>query len=159
MAAEIKISELDSAGAWSANETLECVQSGESKKVAANAINRLANDFKAENFVCVSATPAASAMAGAGSGPTIAIAGNNECGTVTITIGGSPASGQLFRIILDTFTYTTAAVCVLQAGDADAAPIMDELYTTGTAGAIIVNSNIALTATTQYVFHYHIKGY
>lgn len=159
MSAEVKISEMDSASALSGSEILEVVQSGENKKLALEDIGRLADDFEANNFICTSDAPGVSAGAGAGTGPTVSIVGNNEAGVVTVTTGTSAASGTLFRITLNNLTYKNSAIGIVQPQETDATAIQPDVFVTGTTTTIEVRLKNAPSDTTEYKFNYIIKGY
>jgi hypothetical protein len=159
MAAEKKISELNTAGAISGSEYFEIVQDGENKRIALSAIGKLANDFQSENFLCTSAVPVLTALGAAGTTPTISIVGNNECGTITITTGTGCISGDLCRITLDTYAYPTSGVCVVSAANNNAAAKMNTVSTSGNPNTVTITLSAALTDATLYKFNYHIKGY
>jgi hypothetical protein len=159
MSAEKKISEMPAAGALTGDEYFEIVQDGVNKKLTLENIGKLANDFQSENFLTTSATPAVLSLPGAGASPTIAIAGNNASGKVTITTGTTSLSGDLFRITLDTYSYPFSAICTITPGNAAAAGILNKLSTSGTPNTTTIALSSAPADATQYIFNYAINGY
>jgi hypothetical protein len=110
-----------------------------------------------------STPPTLSAGVGAGTGPTLAIAGTDVCGTITVTTGTGP-SGVQSRVVRVTPHAGFGGTCapVISPGNNNAAALaVGAQVTAQNAGSIwdIISGNTALAASTAYVWNYHVLEY
>ena len=117
--------------------------------------------WKALPSVNVSATPTYLAGAGAGTGPTISVTGNNLGGQISVLTGSGPTASSVVATVVFNGSYVTGPVSVvLSPGNANTAALTGagKVYV-GTFGAtnftITVGSS-ALSATTQYLWNYAV---
>lgn len=112
-----------------------------------------------------SGAPAIAAGTGAGTGPTIAIAGNDMAGTITVTTGSSPAASNA-TIATVTFSapYDNIPRVEITPANAAAAALTgatscfaDQSQVTAALFKLIAGST-ALTGATAYVFNYTVTG-
>ncbi len=94
------------------------------------------------------------AEAGAGSGATIDIAGNDTAGTVTITTGTGAGTGTLATVTFAN-AYGANVRVVLTPANGNGASIQ---YFIGTAGTttFTIDANDAPADATEYIYHYHV---
>lgn len=116
-----------------------------------------------------SSTPSTTAGAGAGTSPTISISGTNLNGVITIITGTLP-TGTNANVVKVTFAGGNAApnglTITLTPGNANAATLsgVTMIYatqdaTTPTGAWDIFSGTTALTASTTYIYNYHVMGY
>jgi hypothetical protein len=99
----------------------------------------------------------AAVIAGAGTGATATISGNDTKGQITLTTGsGSYGTGAQATV---TFArnYNSAPIVILTAADADAAVAWDahDVYVTSTTTTFSINFGVAEAAGVEMVFNYH----
>jgi hypothetical protein len=104
-------------------------------------------------------TPTIAAGAGAGSSPTIAVAGSDSSFQITLTTGSAP-TGSNATIATVTFASTmpNTAHCVLTPANANAAALTGatQVFASTTTAALTLTSGAtALSATTAYVWNVH----
>ena len=108
-------------------------------------------------------TPTISAGAGAGTSPTISIAGIDECGYISLTTGTSPSTSSTVATITFSITYGVVPKCVLiTPANAAAAELMGTGFVyvnqsgiSATSWSISVGST-ALDATTDYKWYFRV---
>jgi hypothetical protein len=116
-----------------------------------------------------SSTPSTTAGVGAGTSPSISIAGTNMDGILTITTGTLP-TGTNANIVKVTFAGGAAGpnglVVTLTPYNSNAATLsgVTMIYaqqdaSTPTAAWDIFSGTTALTAATTYIYNYHVMGY
>jgi hypothetical protein len=109
-----------------------------------------------------SSTPGIAAGSGAGTGPTINVTGSDIAGTITLTAGSSPAGDATIFTVTYANAYGQKPVVVLTPADKDAATLSgasNPFYSDAdsSTSAFVVKSNTSgLTASTQYVWTYHV---
>ncbi len=123
-----------------------------------NGLLRSDGEIQAAHLVCVSATPGIAASTGAGTGPTIAVAGTDQSMQVTLTTGSAPAgSATIFTVTYaiafqatqyPVFSPVSATASALTAAGAPRLSAASTSTFTFTAGA----TNLA--ATTQYIWNF-----
>jgi hypothetical protein len=102
--------------------------------------------------------PAIAAGTGAGSSPTIAIAGSDSSGQITLTTGSSPATSATIATVTFNAVFPNTPYVILTAANAAAAALTGatQVYAASTTSAMTVTSgSTALTASTQYIWNYH----
>jgi hypothetical protein len=100
---------------------------------------------------------------GAGTSPTIAIAGSDQDGLITLTTGTSPSSSADIVGLSTSVNPPTSGPCVtLTPGNAAAAALTgtSAIYVTSTGPYTfkLVAGSTALAASTQYKWYYHMGG-
>jgi hypothetical protein len=110
-------------------------------------------------------TPTIAAGTGAGTTPTVTVAGSDQGGLITVTAGTTPAASATVATVTfgQAFSAVPRAVILTPAG-ANSAPLsgnaqvyIDSALTTTTAFVLKVGST-ALTAATAYKWHYAVIG-
>lgn len=105
-------------------------------------------------------TPGIAAGAGAGTGPTLAITGDNSAGVITLTTGTTPTAAAVIATISFSppFAATPRAISIDPGNAATAAltaAAAFELQSSRTATQFVLQANgTALTASTAYVWQY-----
>lgn len=113
-------------------------------------------------LVYASPTPGIAAGAGAGTGPTLAIAGTNEGGIITLTTGTLPGASGIIATITLTNAFPTNCAIALTAANALTAALSGTsmvFVTEGTGSWTFTSGTVALTAATAYKWHYQVIGY
>jgi len=104
-----------------------------------------------------SSAPTIAAGTGAGTGPTIAIVGNDLCLKVTLTTGTLPVvSATVFTVTFNA-AYGAAPIPQMTGGNGAAASLngLSMVYPTTTTTTMVLNSDTtALTASTQYIWYF-----
>lgn len=123
--------------------------------------NRLqvAGNLKTRHLVGGSAAPTLAAGTGAGTSPTLAVAGTDLAGTVTLTTGASPAASATVATLTFSAAYGASPAALLGPGNAAAAALggASAVYPVAATGTLAIKSGAtALAASTQYVFVYHL---
>lgn len=107
-----------------------------------------------------SGTPSIAAGTGAGTTPTIAIAGNDTAGRITITTGTTPTAAATIVTITFNVAYGTAPYVALTPANANASALALTSRpfpgATTTTTFVLTAGSVALTASTQYIFNYHV---
>lgn len=93
------------------------------------------------------------AGAGAGTGPTVSITGNDTSGTITVTTGTSPAAGVLATVTFAS-AYGSAPGVILEPTGGNGATLQH--YTTTTTTTFSLNSNNVPAASTAYTYRYMV---
>lgn len=99
---------------------------------------------------------------GAGSSPTIAIAGPPQSGTITLTTGTLPALSATIATISYGQTFPTGSIVTFSPANSNAALLSGTtmVYAAGgTSNFVMTAGAAALTAATQYIWNYQVTGY
>jgi hypothetical protein len=122
--------------------------------------NTTATGYLQGKFIMGTGTMGVAAGAAAGSSPTIACATSHVCdgvsGTVTLTIGTSPATGTLATLNFPN-THTNQANCMVSTLSATGM-VTSNTWAESTT-AITITANTALTASTAYTIKYWCGSY
>jgi hypothetical protein len=124
-------------------------------------------NIRAQHLVGNTNSPSISASTGAGTSPTISLTGNDIAGVITLTTGSSPAgSNALIATISFNQAYTVAPAVVLSPGNRNAClltgtnqvlvPENGQTNGVSTSAFRIESGSTALSASTPYVWRYHI---
>lgn len=115
-------------------------------------------------IVTAGSVPTTSTGTGAGTSPSLTIDGNQICGAILLTTGTTPATNS--KILDMTVTaYTNYPIVMLFPGNAAAATALAEGRVFVDDAAMLTNKwtlksgATALSASTDYVFYYQIKGF
>jgi hypothetical protein len=111
--------------------------------------------------------PTFTAGAGAGTGPTITVTGNDVAGIVSVTVGTTPsASNSVIVTITFNTAYTTAPFVILTPANRNAqaltgttvvqVPAAGQTNGVTTTSFVIEGGTAALSATIQYIWSYHV---
>ena len=105
----------------------------------------------------LAAVPTIVANTGAGTGPTVSMAGDGDKGTISITTGTTPATGSLATITLAT-ARRAAPIVMLQAANSATKAAEPRVYvsTVTTSTIVLTVQTTALTASTAYLWRYWI---
>lgn len=106
---------------------------------------------RAPKFVGLN-TPTITAGVAAGTGPTVSISGSDTAGTITVTVGTSPATGVLCTV---TYGQANGGKVTLMAEGPNAAGVVALIYTGLFSGSFQVLVSSALTASTTYTWSFH----
>jgi len=103
-----------------------------------------------------SQAPSIAAGAGAGTGPTIAVAGSDLAGSVTLTTGTTSAAGALFTVTYgDAFDASSNFYVTFSCRDVDCTGL--QLYVSAESStSFTISTNNAPTDAVQYVINYHV---
>jgi len=103
-----------------------------------------------------SQAPTIAAGAGAGTGPTIAVAGSDLAGSVTLTTGTTSAAGALFTVTYgDAFDASSNFYVTFSCRDVDCTGL--QLYVSAESStSFTISTNNAPTDAVQYVINYHV---
>jgi hypothetical protein len=107
-------------------------------------------------------TPSIAGGTGAGTSPTVGIAGANSGGVITITTGTTPGSSSVVATVTFLSPFPNGSSVVLYPGNAATALLSGTsmVYTTGgTTTFTLTSGTVALVAATQYIWNYHVIGY
>jgi hypothetical protein len=118
-------------------------------------------NITANHFFSQGSTPSVSAGGGAGTSPTVSIVGNDQDGDVTVITGTLPSGGGTIVSITFTSSFPNHSYPILFPQNALTALLSgtSSVFTTGTTtGWLILSNSVGLTASTTYVWHYHIGG-
>ncbi len=109
------------------------------------------------HIVSGGSTPSIAAGAGAGTGPTVSVAGTDIAGVITVTTGTGPATGKLAGITFAS-AFTAAPNVVLTPANANAAGLQAyvDSATTSTTVFDLDAATTAPTASTTYKWYYHV---
>lgn len=113
-------------------------------------------------LVFASPTPGIAAGTGAGTTPTIAIAGTNEGGIITLTTGTLPTASATIGTITPTNAFPNNCSIELTSANATTATLSGAsmvFVTEGTGSWTFTSGTVALTAATAYKWHYQVIGY
>ena len=98
--------------------------------------------------------------AGVGAGVTYSVIGTDQRGIISLTTGGSPGSGAIIITIYFAQAYnSTPSVVILTPGNNPAAVGLTKVYvdqTTLNIRFFNVNSGIALSGVTSYIWYYYV---
>jgi hypothetical protein len=112
-------------------------------------------DYRGRRRVNTSLVPTIAAGAGAGTSPTVTISGDDTAGTITITVGTSPAAGILATVTFSGVFGNNPHV-ILTPGDATSA--VKQLYATRSTSAFSVRCVGTPTAADAYIIYYQVVG-
>jgi hypothetical protein len=113
------------------------------------------------HFVGNSVAPTIAAGAGAGTSPTVSIAGTDQSGVITVTTGTLPTASATVATITYNFAYPNATYPVLMPANSSTALLSGAtmVFTTGgTTTFVITGGTTGLTAATTYSWYYTIGG-
>ena len=102
--------------------------------------------------------PTIAAGTGAGTSPTVSVAGTDNSGQITVTAGSSPSAAATIATVTFASTYLNTPYVVISPANANAAALYSttRVYATSSASAITLTAgSAALTASTQYIWNYH----
>ncbi len=121
--------------------------------------NRLSSSKSAQNIASRTTTaPTIAAGTGAGTSPTVSIAGTDNSGQITVTTGTSPTAAATIATVTFASTYLNTPYVVISPANANAAALYSttRVYATSSTSAITLTAgSAALTASTQYIWNYH----
>lgn len=110
--------------------------------------------------------PTSSTGTGAGTGPTLVVDGNSISGAIVLTTGTSPATNAKIWDITVPAAFANYPVPMLTAGNAVAATaiaegriFVDDSLMTSTKWTVKSSASVALAASTEYIFYYHVIGF
>jgi hypothetical protein len=110
----------------------------------------------------VAATPTIVANTAAGSGASASVVGNDQRGTITITTGSGPTTGDLATLTFTTTggTFASAPVVVVCGGGSSgqAASLLDPYVVSEAATNFHLGAGIAASGATTYTFNYIVLG-
>jgi hypothetical protein len=113
-------------------------------------------------LVFASATPTIAAGVGAGTTPTISIAGTVEGGVITLTTGTLPTLSAVVATVTNANAFPTGSSVVITPANANAALLSGTsmVFTVGSTSSWTLNSgSVALTDATSYLWNYIVIGY
>jgi hypothetical protein len=110
-----------------------------------------------------SGVPAIAAGTGAGTAPTVSVAGSNTAGQVSVTPGTTPAASASVVTITfaNAYSYASGPYPCLTPANAAAAALSSnaQVYVTATATTFVINvGSTALSSGTQYIWNYMVQG-
>lgn len=105
--------------------------------------------------------PTVAAGAAAGTGPTVSVTGNDGAGVITLTTGTSPGTQAALLTLTFNSVYGVAPNFILSpygSGGGYNATVLSggsQVWVVPASGSVVINAgNVALTASTQYVWQY-----
>lgn len=103
--------------------------------------------------------PSITAGAGAGTAPTIALAGGPNSGRITLTTGTSPTLNGVIATVAYANAFPADSFVVFSPANDNAAATFKQAYVNGNAsGFTVTNGSLALGAGTVYIWNFHILG-
>lgn len=112
----------------------------------------------AAHLVGTTTTPSIAAGTGAGTSPTVSIAGNDMAGTISITAGTAPTAGQVIVTVTFTTTLSSTARVILQPANqaVGSATVFPTISVTGSTTQFYINTNTitGLIGSTVYAWNY-----
>ena len=114
-------------------------------------------NIKAAHIVGNSGTPVAASGTGSGTNNTIAVAGTDIAGKITITTGASPSTSAVITTITFDTAYGSAPFATFSPSNPAAAALTGATapYITTAAATLVMHSGTAaLAASTQYIWFY-----
>lgn len=124
-----------------------------------NGNGQLIGALTVQKIIGGSSAPTIAAGTGAGTSPTIAIAGKDTAGQITITTGSSPTAGATIVTVTFNVAYAAAPYIALTPANANASALAltsRPFPGSTTTTFVLTAGSAALTAATQYVFNYHV---
>lgn len=124
-----------------------------------NGNGQIVGTLSAQKLIGISNTPTIAAGTGAGTSPTIAIVGTDSAGRITITTGTSPVAAASIVTITFASAYSSAPYVALTPANANASALAltsRPFPASTTSNFVLTAGSVALTASTQYVFNYHV---
>lgn len=107
------------------------------------------------HLISSGSAPAIAAGAGAGTSPTVSIAGTDTAGAITVTSGTLPSVSAAIVTITFATAYGAGPRVVLWPANASASVLSFLPYVTSTTSTFVVNaSTVALGGATTYVYNY-----
>lgn len=100
--------------------------------------------------------PTVAAAAGAGTSPTVTVAGTDEFGSVTVVAGTTPAAGTLATVTFADAYRVAPAVVIVSPHDSATAALRP--YASATTTALTVGVGVAPTAAATYVIYFQVVG-
>jgi hypothetical protein len=112
-------------------------------------------DYRGRRRLNSDVAPTVAAGTAAGTSPTISVAGTDEFGVVTITLGTSPTTGTLATV---TFAqaYGTTPICIGVTQNDTVAAL--QLYANATTTALTIGNHTASPTAGTYKISYQIVG-
>ena len=107
------------------------------------------------HIVTAGATPTFTAGEAAGAGASTVVAGNDESGKITITLGSGFTAGEVAKVTFSQ-AYGAAPNVVLNAGDSNAARLQQYVTPSTTGFSINTATTNGLTTGQTYTFYYHV---
>lgn len=139
-----------------ASQTGDLIQLKDSGFIVRSNVDSAGNAFFPHVGSKSQVTPTLAGGTGAGTSPTLTIAGGDLASTVTITTGTTPAASAVIGTVTFNTTWGAAPRCVFAAANAAAATKISSVYITSTTSTYVLNaSTTALTASTQYIWNVH----
>lgn len=115
--------------------------------------------FVVTHLLSSTATPGIATGAGAGSSPTIAIAGTDTAGTITLTAGTLPSINAIICTVTFAIVFAAIPRVLFSAGSSASALGAAVVYSAATVSTFTLNSDTtALTVGASYVWNYHVIG-
>lgn len=111
------------------------------------------------HIITTGATPSIAANAGAGTTPTISIAGTDTAGAITLTTGTTPTVSADVLTVTFAAAYPSAPRVVFSPANANSALLNGNaaVYVTPATGTFkLTTGSAGLTAATQYIWSYHV---
>jgi len=100
------------------------------------------------------------AGAGSGTGASGSVSGNDMAGKIDITTGSSPSTSATIVTITFNAAYASAPTVILTPGNAASAALTGGtqvfISSTSTTNFIVLSGSTALSASTQYIWYYHV---
>lgn len=107
------------------------------------------------------ATPGIAGGTGAGSSPTITIAGVNSGGLISVTTGATPATSGVIATVTYSAAFPNGSYVVLYPANAATALLSGTsmVFTTGSTSTFTITAGtVALTTLTAYAWNYQVVG-
>lgn len=152
------------AGSFATTGGSGTITSAQTLTVSAGNAVVSAGEVHGRHYRCTTSAPSIAAGTGAGTSPSVSISGNDHSGTITITTGTFPQASQtIATMTLNATVSWGSSIPVLYPNNAAAAALSGNAQvmaqSTGTANQwVIVAGSTNLTASTTYVWHYHVLG-
>jgi len=103
---------------------------------------------------------AIAAGAGAGTGASGSVTGGDVAGKIDITLGTSPSTSATVVTITFNASYASAPTVILTPGNANAAALTggNQVFvsSTSTTNFLVTSGSSGLSASTQYIWYYHV---
>lgn len=118
-------------------------------------LKTFSNDISIPHLIGTTATPSIAAGTGAGTSPTVSIAGNDMAGEITIVAGTAPTAGQVIATVTFTTTLSSTPRVFLQYVDlaVGAATVLVPLSYQATTSSFAINSSTVAGLATGLTYH------
>ena len=112
-------------------------------------------DYRGRRRLNADVAPTVAAGTAAGTSPTVSVAGTDEFGVVTVTLGSSPTTGTLATV---TFAeaYASAPICIAVTQNDTTAAL--QLYANATTTALTIGNHTSTPSAGTYKISYHVIG-